>query len=182
MSAFLPSLIWTLFPLLAFHWSYILFHKCTPHPLSALPALGHRFLQCLASSILFYSLHLWHHYQPSSRQHPYLTRTLTILPPSPHLPKQQPADTEQGRRTSLEKFTRSVVSHLELRLFISQKAHWLAQYQWLFAITTILHSVVAFQTCVSMFVWRDIYYRDVSGCTKVNLWVFPCQIDQKFSP
>ena len=59
------------------------------------------------------------------------------------LPKQQPADTEQGRRTSLEKFTRSVVSHLELGLFISQTTP-AGSLSVAFAITTMLHSIVAF--------------------------------------
>lgn len=59
-------------------------------------------------------------------------------------PKQQPADTEQGRRTSLEKFTRSVVSHVELgAVHITNHTGWLT-ISGLFAVITMLHSVVNF--------------------------------------
>lgn len=59
-------------------------------------------------------------------------------------PKQQPADTEQGRRTSLEKFTRSVVSHVELgAVHITNHTGWLT-ISGFFAVITMLHSVVDF--------------------------------------
>uniref|UniRef100_A0A669EXX3 Regulator of G protein signaling 6 n=1 Tax=Oreochromis niloticus TaxID=8128 RepID=A0A669EXX3_ORENI len=58
--------------------------------------------------------------------------------------KKQPADTEQGRRTSLEKFTRSVVSHVELgAVHITNHTGWLT-ISGFFAVITMLHSVVDF--------------------------------------
>lgn len=129
MLAFLPFPIWTLLLLLACHWPHSnATPTSSPAPISAM--LGPFFLLT------------------NCTPHPTLVNTHTWPKHSPcfPLPKQQPADTEQGRRTSLEKFTRSVVSHLELGLFISQTT-LAASLSVAFAILTILHSILTLYTC-----------------------------------
>lgn len=83
---------------------------------NATPTLSLALIFAMLGPLFF----LTNHITPDSPTHPVNTRTWPKHSPCFPLPKQQPADTEQGRRTSLEKFTRSVVSHLELGLFISQ--------------------------------------------------------------
>lgn len=88
MPAFLPSPIWTLLLLLACHWPH---SKCNSHIVP-----GPHF--CNAPFFFFFcSLTAPPPPLPHPRQHPYLTQTLTLLPPPktaasrywtgpPHLP------------------------------------------------------------------------------------------------